>query len=377
MTRQSVRLGLVAGLILTLLVISGPGPARAQSGWGGGSGNQPSSSGNPESGNFSGEWERLGQSNRGQRMILRQDGDRVRGEYYHGDLAAKISGRVRGTKLRLSLTYDDPRLLERWLPLQVAKVVVGIRSALDLAWEPRSNELKGPLAKFSVTYDRRTLQVSLTAEGGTSVAAKAEPPQHSVFRRIGPATSGPPPTNSPPATGPPATLPPVTGPSDEAQPPAGAPVPPSDQAPSGSVIIGAEEELDSSLADPGRSRRIPGPDGSDRVFWQLADQGDWLFYTFTPERPGRYYLWARLFTSGRAGSADTSLWFYVNGRRIKPDEPRVITRSDGLTLRLVGPMDLEPRKNALLVVKRKQTKGADLLGGMALSTSPDQPPRGW
>ena len=293
---------------------------------------------------FSGEWQRIGRTNQGQYLVLDQLGDKVSGSYRYPEGWARVKGRVLGDRLRLDIIHDDPELLTRWLPLQVAREVKGVSSALDLVWSPAAKELKGPLSPFHVRFDPQTYAVSLIAQGGTRAAAQAKPPEHAVFKRVATGTAGP-------------------RPKDPAR------------AGDGSLRVEAEEVLDSGLVRPKESKEVPLADGSGGRAFRLARGGDWLLYTFSPPQGGTFHFWLREFKDRREPVRGPALEVYLNGRRLNPAPADDASGAKGWGWRRVAQVRLTRSKQVLLIIKAATTPSPTLLDAWGLTKDPGSPPR--
>jgi len=292
---------------------------------------------------FSGEWERVGQTNQGQYLVLDQEGETASGFYRFPEGWAKVRGRVLNDRLRLDIVFDDPELLARWLPLQVAREVKGISSALDLVWSPDSKELKGPFSPFYVRFDPQTYAVSLTAQGGTKAAAEAKPPEHSVFRRVKSGSAGPRPAPPVPAGG-------------------------------GGLKVEAEEALDFGFLQPDESQVVPISKGAGGRAFRLARGGDWLLYTFLPPEGGTFHLWLRDFNDPAQPARGRTLEIFLNGAKVTSAPANDAPDRDGWGWHRVAEVRLTRAKQVLLIVKEATTPDPALLDAWGLTRDPGAPP---
>ncbi|MBW1713959.1 MAG: hypothetical protein JRJ59_12525 [Deltaproteobacteria bacterium] len=309
---------------------------------------QSSTSGQPQpplgrGSRFSGEWELVGRPNDRQLMVLDQRGERVSGQYQYDKGAARIKGRVEGDFLRLQLIYEDQALLVKWLAAKVAQQVVGIKSALDLRWNPALKRLEGTHFPFYVDWDKN-LNVTKVVDGGTETAAKFVDAFEVAFVRTGGWGRSVP------------------------QPSAGLKT---------GFLIEAEEELDSGLLRPGEAQVLGDLPHSGRGYWRLTSAGDWLVYSFEPPQAGLNYIWLREYFGGRPRPArERTLEVLVDCREIEPATIRETPRDHNWAWRMVGQVRLNLGKHLLVLRKRAASPDPDLIDALWLSPDPEAwPPR--
>lgn|GEM_PF-2628170 len=197
-------------------------------------------------------------------LTLIQEGNRIRGRarYEKGDAA--VEGRIENGHIKISFIYDNPEVLEQWLPKQVSKQVVGIRSSVDLQPEPDSNVLKGTFKGFWVVWDG-SYRVKARYDAEQAVANNKSTPRPRWLRRTG----------EPPV--PPAAGKTITG---------------------FTLWIEAEDDTGNRMATKSSGEHSSYPHSS-RGYWYMASGGDWIEHRFDIPQTGEYTIWLRDFDDSK------------------------------------------------------------------------------
>jgi len=88
-----------------------------------------------------------------------------------------IAGTVSDGFLRLRMVHEDMEALSTFVPLKVARQIVGITSVYECAIGNDTEQFSGTFYGFYAQWDKNNKKVILTANGGDDVAAKHNPPQ--------------------------------------------------------------------------------------------------------------------------------------------------------------------------------------------------------
>lgn len=149
---------------------------------------------------WTGQWR--GVDSRGKsngRLELSQTGDRIVGRMIFDRGDARIEGRADGDRVELVVIHDNAVGIEQWFSPEVARQLVGIKSALTLRPDRGCDRLTGEYQGFHAVWDS-VGRVTRRIGADDPQAAKLNPPRAYRLERLGaaPAPPTPPTTSVPP-----------------------------------------------------------------------------------------------------------------------------------------------------------------------------------
>lgn len=147
-------------------------------------------SADPQSGALGGEWSimyTVWGTPAPRTLVLVQDGIRVTGRLTTaGGNVVRVNGSVSGDTVLLNFIYDEVAALAEFLPAEVARQVVGIRSQAEMR-KGADGGYAGTLSPFSLAYSGTPAVVISRANGGSEDAkAKWSPSPTSMVRDVAP-----------------------------------------------------------------------------------------------------------------------------------------------------------------------------------------------
>lgn len=116
-------------------------------------------------------------------MLLEQKNAEIRGVCQYDNGNTRITGKISGNSLTLVLVDENPDVIARWLPKNIAAQVAGILSVATFPDIQSQNELRGTYAGWHVrwTPDGR---IAVKANGGSRDALAANISRPIALRRV-------------------------------------------------------------------------------------------------------------------------------------------------------------------------------------------------
>ena len=295
--------------------------------------------------NLTGTWEYISTSGKKRKLFLTQTGTSVTGTIKYTKGSARITGTVKGDTARLTVIYDNPQLLSEWVPLTVARQIVGITSLYVLKATSNPNKLNCDFYGWKVYWDA-DLNVTKRYNGGEPGNPANKYPDKKVLVRV--------------------------------QAPIGGEVGPS---PTSSIWVEAEDETAYNVfipTTPGewswRSRELANLPHSGRGYWYLSRGGDWLLYVIDVPRAGMYKLWIKDANDRKHPYGARTVEIFMDCKKIASVPETSNPGPDTWGWHIAGTINYLSRgKHVMLVRKEATTSAAALIDAFYLTTGSERP----
>ena len=290
--------------------------------------------------NVEGKWE---YDVRGEKRFLdlKQSGNNVYGFLHYPEGVAMVNGEIKGDEVILTVTYNDPNLIARWIPRKTAKQAVGIKSIFKLTPSSDPGKMEGLFYSWHVYWDSNkdlTKKYDALQSGNPS---NDKPSRYILVRKESSLYS----SHHEQLTG---------------------------------ITIEAEDELSANVISTKgswqwRSRELSNLPHSGKGYWYLSRGGDWLLYVFNVPSDGTYKLWVKdLNDRKHPHEARTILVNIDSGREFRVPA-NTSPGSYGWGWHLIGTVYLTKGKHIMKVVKESTTSAAAVLDAFYVTQGEEQP----
>ncbi len=289
--------------------------------------------------NIDGSWQFTGDAGDRRLLELKQSGRTLTGLMHYPEGVAPVSGVVEGQEAVLRITYNDPKLISRWIPPKTAQQAVGIQAVFKLRPTDTPDKLRGLFYPWQVYWDSNQ-NLTRRYDGLQPGNPLNNRPYHYVLTR----------TESTGAV--------------------------SSYSAGSGLLIEAEDEKDSGLYTPGpsepsyqwSSRELANLPHSGRGYWYLSRKGDWLLYVFDIPVDGNYSLWIKDLNDQRhpAGARTVLINIDCENQYRVPENTR--PDNSGWGWHQFGKLYLKKGRHIMKVQKEATTSGAAVIDAFYFTT---------
>ncbi len=279
----------------------------------------------------------------GEKRILdiKQSGNIVYGYLFYPEGTAIVNGEIKGKKVVLTVTYNDPALIAKWVPWEISKQAVGVKSVFKLMPSADPRKMEGVFYSWYLYWDtnkKLTKKYNALQVGNPN----NDKPYHYILikKDLSPYSS----------------YPVQTG-----------------------IFIEAEDELSTNVKLSGsevswHSKKLSILPHSGKGYWYLSRGGDWLLYVFNVPSDGNYKLWVKDLNDRKHPHRARTIVVKIDSEKEFKVPANTSPGSYGWGWHLIGTVHLVKGKHIMKIVKESTTSAAAVLDAFYITQGEEHPP---